>query len=848
MDTSAFASSTFSPVTWVNRVLAEGEALADPLAVHLAVVTSQLEMAYSTLSVRTDEAAARALAAVPRALRELESLRKSATALAAVTAAATAELDELEAQTGPAVAELGTLDGARERLVASAHALSQVQSLSSSLAEMNTLFKAGNYVEIAHKLEAMNSALELLAYMPSSDDVRTQVADYATQLESLVAPKLTSALKASDAKAVVSLVAVLRSISRSDEMWQFYLRARASSLNAAWGEVPRESGGDVGSWMASFMAEFVEWVAGELAFAGAVFSEDASIAPPRVLPHLVQFALDERQPPLGEVVGGVVASRDLVQGYALYSSVMTGLALTLEPLAEKGGLVSAGERLDSDPERPRPALGPVVESFVQPLAPFLDALVPLTVELLESSMAGVIQRHIPSSQAGSDPRPGSFTFELDASLDGSAASSLYAGVMQEVALAGGALFDELTALVEAELVEVHVSLVGEPVVAVLSETLNSFVGKMLQLLELLRSISPLDKGKTGSDGSDGRSAGLVWEFFQASIRGLESVAALMERLESFDEEVRRVLGRALQRVVTPERLAWWSSVEEAQNRIAQDGPTLVALDELEAAYGGYASLVPPPGSASEPGREQAQLAQFVVLAVTEGGTQLERVDHLRRALGEPGADRPMTMLPNPARAFAGLASEVVGLAKAFAFAPIAEQLAGVAGDEAWRAGGVPQPAFSMTPSAYITHVGDHLYMLLQQLEPFAGSQRLQSRAMQLLAPLVPGGGNGEGEGDAGGEGGDVFAALWVSAMARTAMSAFVDAILEVPVVTPAGARQLEADIGYLANVVAVLGEPLDPALSDVRTLLRGEDDSVGLVSGRASEIGRVLGKAREGGA
>jgi len=175
------------------------------------------------------------------------------------------------------------------------------------------------------------------------------------------------------------------------------------------------------------------------------------------------------------------------------------------------------------------------------------------------------------------------------------------------------------------------------------------------------------------------------------------------------------------------------------------------------------------------------------------------------------------------------------------------------------------------PLGYITQIGDHLLTTLpQQLEPYADTLERpltseekarhnpvtptvaptitpdapftlktlpkRSEVSQLASPVLPdpnelgldggkqkeNGKQGEGEGEnredegIGGEEEGTVAHQWIAAVSKRAMVLYVKKILEIPQLTPGGAKQLDTDIGYLFKVLSALDVLPDNSLVEIQ--------------------------------
>lgn len=148
------------------------------------------------------------------------------------------------------------------------------------------------------------------------------------------------------------------------------------------------------------------------------------------------------------------------------------------------------------------------------------------------------------------------------------------------------------------------------------------------------------------------------------------------------------------------------------------------------------------------------------------------------------------------------------------------------------------PTFSLSPLSYITHVGDSLLTLPQQLEPFfIQSDQNTNLLVALKAGKIPYQESNEGA---------HYDHQWLECFARGAMRVYSEAILKINLVTNYSTRQLIADIDYFFNILSALEiEPLTD-LQEIRKLLDTELDSLrAMIDDRPSDIVKSICKMRK---
>ncbi|XP_022793390.1 conserved oligomeric Golgi complex subunit 7-like [Stylophora pistillata] len=128
------------------------------------------------------------------------------------------------------------------------------------------------------------------------------------------------------------------------------------------------------------------------------------------------------------------------------------------------------------------------------------------------------------------------------------------------------------------------------------------------------------------------------------------------------------------------------------------------------------------------------------------------------------------------------------------------------------------PTFSLSPLGYITHIGDYLLTLPQQLEPFITQENpaleTAMRAGNLPFPDL----------QAADEDEHHPGTYWLGSIARGTMHAYTESILRIHELTPYSTQQLLADIDYFCNVLEALEVTPSQTLTHINELLKAVSD------------------------
>jgi len=126
------------------------------------------------------------------------------------------------------------------------------------------------------------------------------------------------------------------------------------------------------------------------------------------------------------------------------------------------------------------------------------------------------------------------------------------------------------------------------------------------------------------------------------------------------------------------------------------------------------------------------------------------------------------------------------------------------------------PTFSLSPLGYITHIGDYLLTLPQQLEPFITQENPALEAAMKAGNLPFPDLQDEDEHHPG--------TYWIGSIARGTMHAYTESILRIHELTPYSTQQLLADIDYFCNVLEALEVTPSQTLTHINELLKASAD------------------------
>ncbi|GAB0491319.1 hypothetical protein MMPV_002572 [Pyropia vietnamensis] len=244
LDTSAFSSSTFDVVAWLNDTL-PSPAAATPAAT--ARLGGALTDAAATAHGQLETALADGIAAVPAAVRATEVVRRRATALRSSVTGVTQRVAGVEAGVASSVATIAAADGVVRRVEAARGLLRAAADAERLSARADTLLAAAAadgaaeaaLPAAADALAALRSALAPLEGVAELSAARSALAAADGRLDAAAAPRVSAAVANRDAAGLVAARAVFVRAGRQDAFFKYYVGATATALRRLWADAWR---------------------------------------------------------------------------------------------------------------------------------------------------------------------------------------------------------------------------------------------------------------------------------------------------------------------------------------------------------------------------------------------------------------------------------------------------------------------------------------------------------------------------------------------------------------------------------------------------------------------------------
>ncbi|XP_044180688.1 conserved oligomeric Golgi complex subunit 7-like [Acropora millepora] len=313
---------------------------------------------------------------------------------------------------------------------------------------------------------------------------------------------------------------------------------------------------------------------------------------------------------------------------------------------------------------------------------------------------------------------------------------------------------------------------------VLEEFFGAYAGRLDECISMLRKECSLDADpKMAELPSEGISED--WTLFQNAFRLIQICGDLLLKMEILDERLLAAIFMFEEDSQTPEK--------------------------------------PQEKSASSP-----RPFRWFNYLQKERPAEFNALNELKQKLKSAGESA--VVLPVVADQFQSLNERVHTFAFDIIFIQIRQQLAQTPKLQVWSAKSPESgaalsdelPTFSLSPLGYITHIGDYLLTLPQQLEPFITQDNpglaAAMKAGNLPFPDI----QDQDEHNPG--------SYWLGSIARGTMHVYTESILRIHELTPYSTQQLLADIDYFCNVLEALEVTPSQILTHINVLLKASPD------------------------
>ncbi|EGG23098.1 oligomeric Golgi complex component [Cavenderia fasciculata] len=244
-----FLKDSFNSKQWINDVLRvnnnkdKDSSTPQPTSMQLendleniaSSLLSKLQIYSLELNMSLENRSSESLLYVPKAVREIDKVRKESLQLKTRIKSITQSIDSMYSNSlHTAVDTIASLDTVRTRIDSCIRSLNEAEKLLHFSAQLDQLFAAAEYLAIAQRLDEIKTSLQLLSDIPEFREQSKQFAIYTDRLETSIKPLLVQSLNARDVDGCNKYHTVFSIIKRQSTFHQVYNSSRIEPLKTTW--------------------------------------------------------------------------------------------------------------------------------------------------------------------------------------------------------------------------------------------------------------------------------------------------------------------------------------------------------------------------------------------------------------------------------------------------------------------------------------------------------------------------------------------------------------------------------------------------------------------------------------
>ncbi|KZT66540.1 hypothetical protein DAEQUDRAFT_695387 [Daedalea quercina L-15889] len=861
-------------VSWINGALEPDQLIDDGAPMELTELDRRVSSLVGALEIASEDTSANVERLIDdisrsatRLTYDLHFMRDGALSLQSILQnVETKSKASAAAETNAALERLHFLDTAKRNMEAAREVLREAESWGTLESDVTSLLGEKNYEKAAERLSEASNSMAVFENTPEYESRRALMVSLQNQLEAALSSALVAAVSSQDVAVCRNYFGIFSNIQREAEFRNYYYGSRRASLLEMWqnamlrdaeGVDSAPAGQTFSVFLPTFYASFLSTLQTERTSIPAIFPD-----PQQTLSTLISSTLSALQPTFSQLLAAVSAFhgpralRELISAYRATED----FALSVDKIFEKLGfssLIAAAPATDGTRGHARrrstsrmsmsmsrrmpphrsseggttfPTL-PILDWDTDLFGPFADFqadYASLERRLLDDALASALQ---------STPRP---TTGAD-----------YARVLRERAV-------DVFGAAEDAVVRCNAFTHGYGAAGLVQSVdhLASAFAEASRSEIVSRSSGEANAAGAADSGSEADLADLDytaedWAEIQALLHLLEAVRALLDRMLSFEGKLR---GNVIQMSIYLRAARQDSGVFGSH----ATGTTRGALQVLMQSTLNSAelhilleSVDPEPPASTQP-------APSVPPSPDARRMSFMGTVPLSPLMGTPAPSPPL--LTGSRSAISTLAQACQVALQDTILGPLYAHLTAYPTLPLWAApdpsaknsgaGGatnaVHVPTFSLSPSTIMARVAEGLLSLPRLFEvyadddalavsletlPFVGERFLRALAEPAQSPptgppelrsrrtasiaLLPG-----QQVQAPPQPQEIqdmhfspeaVTAAWLASLTRTLLARLTRSVLpKIPRLTPAGAAQLSADLGWLANIVEALNADWAP--------------------------------------
>ena len=242
MDITRFSEPKFEVKSWINEMLSpqksELQSTNSTFEVQASNLMMKLQLMVQELQNKVQEAGQRVIASVPKAVRDLESLKLEARSLKQELGQIDTQMEIFGKEYSLDIQSLKTLDSIKSRLELSINDLREANNWSVLTQDLDEILYSKDPQQIAQRISNLNRCLQLLKRESNLNVAQTEqvalVEGMQQELRQILAAPLARALAAHNVSETTSLFSLSQDANIPDLLTEVYSRYCVGELEQKW--------------------------------------------------------------------------------------------------------------------------------------------------------------------------------------------------------------------------------------------------------------------------------------------------------------------------------------------------------------------------------------------------------------------------------------------------------------------------------------------------------------------------------------------------------------------------------------------------------------------------------------
>ncbi|CAG8732714.1 7682_t:CDS:1, partial [Racocetra fulgida] len=204
------------------------------LEYHSAALVEKLQFLNQEISLRLEKTIDDVVKGIPNIMSDLQIMSQDVVNLKQGVLHVKSNLTTIDENSGKALERLKYLDLVKSRMESSRDLLREAENWNNLEAEASTIFASQDYQKASMRLQDAEKSLIIFQNTPEYDERRKLLTELQNQLEATVSPQLVAALSQHDTSACQKYYIIFCQIGRKKEFCNYYYGSRKAPLVKMW--------------------------------------------------------------------------------------------------------------------------------------------------------------------------------------------------------------------------------------------------------------------------------------------------------------------------------------------------------------------------------------------------------------------------------------------------------------------------------------------------------------------------------------------------------------------------------------------------------------------------------------